>query len=142
MSTAYLALGLTILSNVVYHLVQKLTPAAANPMLTLAVSYLVAAATCVALLPLFPLRVGVGVALRQLNWASVGLGVAIVGLELGFLLAYRAGWPVSLGPIVTSVAVTLLLLPVGLLVFKDKLTPLNIVGILVCIVGLWLVNYR
>jgi uncharacterized membrane protein len=142
MPPVYLFLGLTVISNVIYHLVQKVTPQGVNPMLALAVSYLVATLTCVALLPLFPLKTSLGAALRQVNWASVALGISVVGLELGFLLAYRAGWAVSLGPIVSTTAVTLILLPIGLLAFKDTLSALNIGGVLVCIAGLVMLNWK
>jgi multidrug transporter EmrE-like cation transporter len=76
------------------------------------------------------------------NWASVALGVAIVGLELGFLLAYRAGWNISVAGIVSASLVALVLIPVGLTFFKEKLTPLNLLGVVLCIAGLVLVNIK
>jgi multidrug transporter EmrE-like cation transporter len=70
------------------------------------------------------------------------LGIAIIGLELGFLLAYRAGWNISLAGLVSNVIVGLVLLPVGLLLFQEKLTPLNLAGVVVCIAGLVMINWR
>ncbi len=40
----YLAVGLAVISNLFYHLSQKLTPTSANPALAVAVTYLVAMA--------------------------------------------------------------------------------------------------
>ncbi|AST56348.1 membrane protein [Thermoanaerobacterium thermosaccharolyticum] len=37
---------------------------------------------------------------------------------MGFLLAYRVGWDISLGAIVSDVSVTLLLIPIGVIFFK------------------------
>jgi len=129
-----------IAAMVMYHLVLKVTPSGVNPAISLIATYLTSALLCVALLPLFPLKNGVVTAFRQLNWASYALAVTLVGLEVGFLLAYRAGWKVSTSGIVVSAAVALLLIPIGLLIFKERLSPVNVVGILVCIGGLVLVN--
>ena len=82
------------------------------------------------------------VSLRQVNWASFALALAIVGLEIGFLLAYRAGWNIALTAAVSNVAVTLLLIPVGLLLFKEKVSLVNIFGVILCVAGLVLVNQR
>lgn len=39
---------------------------------------------------------------RKLNWAPFLLGLVIVGLEVGFIYAYKAGWPVSAAQIVQA----------------------------------------
>jgi multidrug transporter EmrE-like cation transporter len=83
-----------------------------------------------------------GAEVRKLNWASVGLGAVIVGLELGFLLAYRAGWNISVASLVANTTVALLLIPVGLLFFKEELSAVNILGIILAIAGLVLVNLK
>jgi uncharacterized membrane protein len=138
----YVSIGLTIVSNALYHVFQKLTPTNVNPMLALAVTYTTAAVVCLLLLPFYPTTTGLVDSLRQLNWASFALAFAIIGLELGFLLAYRAGWNISLGAIVSNAAVTLVLVPVGLLFFKERLSLLNLIGIAVCVAGLVMVNQR
>src|SRR5713226_5766297 len=99
----YFSITLTIISNALYHVFQKLTPTNVNPMLALAVTYITAAVICLLLLPFYPLSSNLIESLRQLNWASFALAFAIIGLELGFLLAYRAGWNISLGAIVSNV---------------------------------------
>ena len=136
------ALAMTVVSNVFYHLIQKMTPGDAHPLLSLAFSYTVALALCLILLPAFPLTAKLGVSIRQLNWTTVALGFAIVGIEAGFLLAYRAGWQISEMSLVSTAFVALALLPTGLLFFKEKLTPVNMAGILICIIGLVMVNWK
>lgn len=138
----YAAIALTVVSNVLYHLFLKVTPSQVNPMLSLMVVYLVAALVSLGLLPFFPLQETFLTELRRVNWASIGVGAAIVGLELGFLLAYRLGWNISLAGLVSNVAVGAVLLPVGLLLFRERLTAVQVVGIVVCAAGLILVNWR
>jgi len=137
----WIAIALTILSNVFYHIIQKITPQQANPVLSLALSYLVAGLICLALLPVFPLKEGLREALKQLNWTTVALAFTLVGLEVGFLLAYRAGWTISLAGLFSNATVSVLLLPVGLMLFKDRLSGVNALGVLVAIVGLVLMNW-
>jgi multidrug transporter EmrE-like cation transporter len=68
------------------------------------------------------------------------LGVVVVFLDLGFLMLYRGGFDVSLGQLVTQSAGALLLLLVGVAFFAEKLSLVNIGGILLCVAGLWLIN--
>lgn len=138
----YASMGLTVLSNVLYHTFQKLTPGTVNPVLSLTVTYATAAVLCLALLPLFPLQGSLGASLRALTWPSYALALAITGLELGFLLAYRAGWNISLGAAVSNVSVALVLLPIGLIAFREKVSPTNLIGIVVCLAGLVLINRK
>jgi multidrug transporter EmrE-like cation transporter len=138
----YFSILLAILSTLLYHLSQKLTPGSVNPVLAITITYLVSLAICLAILAFSPPSTGLRASLSQLNWASIALAFALVGLEIGFLLAYRAGWNLSTATIFVNTAGTLLLIPVGLFFFKERLTPVNLFGILVCIAGLILINWR
>jgi drug/metabolite transporter (DMT)-like permease len=138
----WLAILLTVLSNVFYHIIQKNTPQQANVVLSLAISYLAAGLICLFLLPLFPIKEGLRQALRDLNWTSVALAFTLVGLEVGFLLAYRAGWTISLAGLVSNATVAMLLLPVGLIFFRERLSGVNMLGAFVAVVGLVLMNWN
>ncbi|KPV49395.1 hypothetical protein SE17_32865, partial [Kouleothrix aurantiaca] len=81
-------------------------------------------------------------ALGQINWAIAALALAVVGIELGFLLAYRAGWGISVAALVTNVAVTILLVPFGLALFAETLAWTQVAGIAICLLGLLLMNFR
>ncbi len=137
----YLSISLTILSNVFYHIFQKFIPRNVNPFVALAMTYGVAMIICLVLAFLSVDR-SFSISIRQLNWATFALSLAIVGLETGFLLAYRAGWNISLGALVSNVVVALILVPVGLLLFKERVSLVNFIGIVVCIVGLVMVNQK
>lgn len=138
----YFSMALTILSGALYHVFQKLTPGNVHPLLAMVVTYVTAMITCLVLLTFYPPKTGLVESLRQLNWASFTLALAIVGLEIGFLLAYRAGWNISLGAIVSNVAVAIVLVPVGLLFFKEKISLVNFIGVVVCIAGLVMINHK
>lgn len=138
----YGTLALTIVFGTLYHLAQKATPAQINPLVSLAVTYAVALAGTLALYPFYPHQDTLAANIRQLNWASVLLGLSIIGLELGFLLAYRAGWNISLAGLVSNVTIALLLLPIGLLLYRETLSTAQAAGIALCLAGLFLINYK
>lgn len=133
-------LALAIVSTVAYHLVLKLTPATVNPFLSLAVTYAVATVVFVAVYAATPNSAPLRASLQLLNWTALGLAAAIVLLDLGFLMLYRSGFEVSLGQLVTQSAAALLLLLLGVAFFRERLTLVNVGGILLCVVGLWLIN--
>jgi uncharacterized membrane protein len=138
----YLGIGLTIISNVFYHIFQKAIPNNVNPVISLIVTYLTAAAACLLILPFYHGQNGIIASLKQVTWASMALGIAIIGLEAGFLLAYRAGWEISLAAGVSNVMVAVLLVPIGLLFYREALTPQNIIGIVLCVGGLVLIQLK
>ncbi|MBW7920145.1 MAG: EamA family transporter [Anaerolineales bacterium] len=138
----YFSITLAIASSAFYHFVAKNTPANVNFTISLLVTYAVAFGVVLLTLFFSPLQGGLGAELRKLNWASVGLAVAIVGIEFGFLLTYRAGWSVGVAAVLVNVVATLILVPVAIFFFKDKLTWVNIMGILVCLVGLLMLNWK
>jgi uncharacterized membrane protein len=145
--TTTLWLGLAIVATVAYHIVFKLTPATVNPFLSLFVTYsLVALVFLGVLLATGAAPGGSGFSWRgefaQLNWTALALALAIVGLDIGFLMLYRSGFEVSLGAIVTQTAAGVLLLLAGLAFFREALSMTNLVGIGLCVLGLWLVHRR
>lgn len=80
--------------------------------------------------------------IRQLSWLHIGLAFSVLFIEIGFLLMYRAGWNLSTGNIMTGVVINLSLVIIGLLVFNEKLNTINFVGVILCIIGVTLINYR
>jgi drug/metabolite transporter (DMT)-like permease len=135
-------LSLAIASTVAYHLVLKLTPAGANPLLSLMVTYGAVTVLFGAVLALAPGEFAWREEVRHVNWTAFALAVAIIGLDLGFILLYRSGFEVSLGALVTQTAAAMLLVGIGALVFRERLSMANGFGIVLCLVGLWLVNRR
>lgn len=138
----YFSITLAICSSALYHFVAKSTPADVNFSVSLLVTYAVAFVVVLMTLIFFPLQNGLVPELQKLNWASIGLAIAIVGIEFGFLLVYRSGWHLGLAAVLTNVVASLILVPVAIFLFKDKLNWVNIAGILVCLVGLIMLNWK
>jgi multidrug transporter EmrE-like cation transporter len=135
-------LALAVVCTVGYHLVLKLTPAGVNPLLSLMVTYALVTALFGAILLFSPGGFDLKQEARSINWTAIALAVAIVGLDLGFLFLYRGGFEVSLGALVTQSAAALLLLAIGVTVFREKLSVANAAGLALCLAGLWLVHRR
>lgn len=70
------------------------------------------------------------------------MGFAVVGLELGYLLAYRMGWNVSLVSLISNTWVALLLIPIGIYVYKENMTLTAVSGVALCILGLVLITKK
>lgn len=137
----YFSISLAIASSALYHFVAKSTPANVNFTVSLLVTYAVAFVVTLFTFFVFPTK-DVLAELKQLNWASIGLAIAIVGIEFGFLLTYRAGWNLGIAAVLVNVVASLILVPVAILVFKDKISWINIAGIFICLVGLVMLNWK
>ena len=138
----YFSITLAIASSALYHFVAKSTPSNVNFPVSLLVTYAVAFVVTLVGFFFFPIENRVGFELKKLNWASFLLAIAIVGIEFGFLLVYRSGWNLGIAAVLVNVVASLILVPVAIFIFKDKLNWINIVGILVCLVGLVMLNWK
>ena len=135
-------IALVVLSNVMYQICTKSVPEGMNPLASLTVTYLIGAASSAVLY--FILYRG-GSLVREygkLNWAPCALGFVIVGLEVGWIYAYKAGWQVSTGFIVQSAFLAAALLFVGYFLYREALTWNKLAGVAICLVGLAVINYR
>lgn len=135
-------IALVVISNVVYQVCAKSVPSRMNPLASLTVTYLVGAAVSgilyCALNPGHNLLKEYG----RLNVAPFILGIAIVGLEVGFIYAYKAGWPVSTASVVQSAFLAIALVFVGFLFYHEALTWNKLLGLFICLVGLGVINWK
>jgi drug/metabolite transporter (DMT)-like permease len=138
----YFSITLAIFSSALYHFTAKSTPSNVNFTVSLLVTYAVAFVVVLLTFVFFPIKNGLAFELKQLNWASIGLAVAVVGIEFGFLLTYRAGWNLGIAAVLTNVVASLILLPIAIFIFKDKISWINILGIFVCLIGLVMLNWK
>lgn len=132
----YLAAATTIFATFLYHIFQTTISDTANPLASLAVSYCTALAISLALLICLPDKAGLEESFKQLNWASFATGFAIVGIEIGYVLAYRQGWSISLGPVATNASAAIFLAFFELIVLKKGLETTNLIGVFLCTVGM------
>ena len=130
---------LVVLANTFYNICTKSAPSDINAFLMMAVTYLVAATVCMATF-LIMSSGKIMAELGKLNWTAPVLGVAIIGLEVGYIFVYRARWKVSQGALVANVALAVVLLLVGFLLYKEQITSRQLIGMLVCLAGLALIR--
>jgi drug/metabolite transporter (DMT)-like permease len=135
-------MALIVFSNVFYQICAKSVPEKMNPFASLTVTYLVAAAVSA----VFYYVLGPGGNLtgeyRKLNWAPLVLGIVIIGLEAGWIYAYKAGWQVSTGFIVQSAFLASVLLLVGFFLYHEALTWNKVAGIVICLIGLVFIKLK
>lgn len=142
MGPQYFPILLVVMSTLFYHICQKSTPVALNPIVALFITYVCASIVSIIAFFIFVPKTSLFESLGDANWASFVLGFAVVGVELGFLLSYRAGWNISAASLVSNSSAALLLIPVGLLFYRERISITNISGVLLCITGLILVSKR
>ncbi len=135
-------IALVVLSNVIYHICAKSLPQDMDPLASMSITYLISAVSSFFLYFVLNRNVQIVQEWRKTNWSPIVLGLVIVGLEVGMLYAYRAGWEVSKASIVQSSALALILLIVGFFLYGEPLSWNKIVGMVVCLAGLFLMNLK
>lgn len=135
-------IALVVLSNTVYQICAKSVPERINPFASLTVTYLVGAFASAVLYYALGSRGNLLKEYVKLNWAPFVLGIVIVGLEAGWIYAYKAGWQVSTGFIVQSAFLAAVLLLAGYFIYHESLTWNKIVGVGICLIGLVFINYK
>ena len=135
-------ISLVVLSNTLYQVCAKSVPEGMNPFASLTVTYLIGAVISGVLYFALNRNANLLREIRMINWASIVLGVVIIGLEVGFIYAFRAGWQIGTAQIVSSAMVAVLLIFVGWLLYHEAITWNKLLGIAVCIAGLVLINLR
>lgn len=131
---------LVVLSNIIYQVCAKSVPKEMNTMAMMTITYLVGA-VCSAIVFFLTNKDGSLLQeLKKLNFAPFLLGISIVGLEVGFIYAYKNGWAVSTASVVQSAFLAVALIIVGALLYHETITASKIIGIGICLVGLYFIN--
>lgn len=117
-------------------------PNSVDPFAALTVTYLVGAFASLLLYLLLHRGGNIIEEFSQINWVPFIFGLVIVGIEVGWIFVYRAGWQISTAPIVQSAIVAIILIIIGFLLFKESMTWNKILGIAVCILGLFFINLK
>lgn len=133
-------LAIIVFSNIVYQICAKGIPQQMNTYASMTVTY--AVATLFSAIMFFVTTRGSNILneFRFSNWATVILGIVITGLEVGFIYAYKAGWKVSTLATVTNAFLAIGLLVLGFFMYHENINITKIVGVLICLVGLWFIN--
>jgi len=139
------ALSMTILiaSQVLYQVAQKKLPTGTHPFLLLAVVYAMATVACTGF-AFIGAKPNMTAELKPLllSWPIWLLAATVIGIEIGYLWAYRQGWSVALAFSVASTSTVVLLAIVGLFLFRESLNLWQMVGLGLALTGSWLVVYH
>ncbi len=135
-------IALVVFCNVLYQICAKSLPGGMDPFASLTVTYLVSAAFSAILF--FALGGGphLGEEVGKLNWTPFVFGLVLVGLEAGWVYAYRAGWQVSTGTVVQAAFLAVALIFVGYLLYHEELSWNKLAGVAVCLGGLALIHLK
>jgi drug/metabolite transporter (DMT)-like permease len=139
--SAFGSILLAVLGGVIYHASAKSIPKDLPPALVLVVAY--ASALGISALAYFSVPgIGNGAAspARLTHPAVIGVGLGAAMIELGYVLTYRAAWSVSVASVIVNGLVAALLVPLGVLVFGEHLSSARILGLLLCLAGVWLLK--
>ena len=136
-------LALVIIANIVYQICAKEVPPEMDGLASLILTY---AASAVTVFVLFFAFGGTASSLlaeyTKLNWAPAMLGVSAVGLEAGYIFAFKNGWEISKAFVVQASILAVALIFVGLILYGEGLNWNKLVGIAICIAGLVLINKK
>ena len=140
----YLSIIIVVFSNVIYHLASKKVPSGLNPFFFVMVSYVVGFVLALIAFTLSYKEKSIGEAFIQqsklINWTPIILGISVIGLEVGNVMMYRAGWDISKGALVTNMLLAFVLVIIGAVIFKDEFTLKHIIGLVSFVVGLFLLS--
>lgn len=138
----YLSVLIIVFSNVIYHLASKKVPNELNPFFFVMASYVVGFVFAMIAFILSIKDKNIGTAFveqsKLVNWTPIVLGIAVIGLEVGNVMMYRAGWDLSKGALVCNMLLAFVLVVIGVIVFKEEFNLKHMVGLLSCILGLFL----
>lgn len=137
MFSTWWPLLLVVASSVGYQVGLKEVSDVGDPMASLMVTYL--AAAVVSFVIYFFQSLGRESFLRgvlSVSLSAIGLGLAIVGIEVGTLFMYRAGWAVNVAFVVANSLIVAALLLTGFLLYKEKLTLRQLIGVGISLAGI------
>jgi multidrug transporter EmrE-like cation transporter len=138
--SGFIPVILAVTGGVLYHVSAKNIPRDLAPALVLVVAY--ATALAISAAGHWWMRGGgeSTASLQLLHPGVLGLGIGAALIELGYVLTYRAAWPVSVASVVVSGMVAAVLVVVGVLAFDERLSIMRIGGLLLCLAGVWLLR--
>ena len=137
----FLPITVAVFANVLYHVASKSIPAEQNAFMGLVVNYATALIASAILFFMTPHEKILVEAARS-NWACVLMGLAITGVEVSFVMIYRAGGKLSTAALVVNILIALAMLGVGGIFYHEPITPQKIFGAALCIAGVVMLSLQ
>lgn len=132
------SLLLIVTSTCMYQILAEKVNPKTNPFISLVFTYITALLVALILYNLTNKDSKFISDIKNVNRYSILLGFAICLLETGWILAYRSGWTVGkLSPVV-SVFSMIVLGFIGIFIYQNKFTFMNIAGLIIAAIGVLL----
>lgn len=125
-----------IICNICYHLISKNISSTSNTFVGLFITYGVACLIS-ALALLITSKNYFITEVTKVSISNILLGFVVVGVEGGYILMYRSGWEISKGSLMANMCIAIILLIVGVLMFKEGITIKKIMGVGLCIMSIF-----
>jgi drug/metabolite transporter (DMT)-like permease len=135
----FLPIIIIVVSQIIYDVSSKSIDEELNAYAGTTIIYSILAIFYFLIFVIFTPDASVGAQLSQVNWAVVTFALGSIGLESGYIFLYRAGWNISLGGMVCNILLAVCMLGVGLLIYRETVTLIQCIGVLLCFAGLILV---
>lgn len=129
-----------LLSNVLYDISAKSFPKGINAQAGLVIDYIVSAVASLALFFLTSKNKNFLKELRKINWATFSLAIGCTGIDLGYILLFRAGWNISFGSLVCNILIAVSLIFIGIIFYHEYINKNHVAGISLCLIGFVLIN--
>ena len=136
----YLPVVIIVFSNMLYDIAAKSFPAEINAQAGLTAYYVIAAVVSLALFFLTSETKNFAGELKKITWATFTLALGCTGIDLGYVLLFRAGWNISYGSLACNIMIVIALILVGKLLFHEYINKYHLIGISLCLGGFALIN--
>ena len=130
-------IGLIVFCSTAYQVGVKEISTVIHPLTALVLTYL-SASFASFILYFFLAPTGENRKKEIFSWnpSALGLGFSIVGIELGVVYMYRAGWTVQTSFILTNSLIVAALMAAGALFYKEKLKLRQLAGVVLTLAGI------
>lgn len=144
MNAQFVSASVVIVSIAVYQTNMKLVSGALNPLHVLVTIFSTALLCTLLAIKFVPALQTTTTEpfLSNFPYSAVIVGLAIVGVELGYLLMFRSGCHLASAPLVTMGGAAVLLTIIGAILFSQPLTARTIAGLVIVISGLYILSIK
>lgn len=142
MNSSYVPILIIIAGGVLYQLSQKAVAPGLNAYFAIIAAYSVGIVLCACAAFFYPAEESFWASAKKMNWAIFGIGFGAALIEVGFLIAYRQGWKISLTSMLVNMVISMVLVPIGILFFREKISGWNALGICFYLAGLVLISKK
>ena len=136
----YFPIIFIVLSNVLYDISAKMFPEEINALAGLLFFYFIAAVISLALFYITSENKNFLLEVKKMNRAMFSLALGCTGLDLGYILIFRAGWEVSFASLVCNILIAISLIFIGIIFYREIINRKHVAGILLCLAGFILIT--